>query len=374
MLANCWDRFARSICLGAACLVLMTTIAQARAEPEKKPQGYLTKAPTGEGFHFFHHDWELACDNTRTCRAAGYHKESEELKVSVLLTRAAGPDTTVAGELKIGHYSDDPVTKALPEQFSLTMLINGHPLGPVGLKHLHGSLSKPQASALVDALTRKSRIEFVYGDHRWQLSDQGGAAILLRMDEFQGRLKTPGALLSKGTRSELSVRLAKQAPKVVARPLPEPRQGDELFVPKHKAMLIGALRATTNADDCPMIFDFESGIASPTVTAVRLTNSKMLLSALCWRAAYNEGMGYWVTEATPPFKPRLITALAMEGGEMELASYLKGRGPGDCSSSEEWIWNGKKFIHTHSTTTGMCRLIEPGGAWNLPVVITNVQR
>jgi hypothetical protein len=41
-----------------------------------------------QGFSFAHKDWELACDNTGTCRAAGYGATMGE--VSVLLTRNAG--------------------------------------------------------------------------------------------------------------------------------------------------------------------------------------------------------------------------------------------------------------------------------------------
>lgn len=33
---------------------------------------------------------------------------------------------------------------------------------------------------------------------------------------------------------------------------------------------------------------------------------------------------------------------------------------------EEWKWDGKGFVLAHATSTGMCRLIEPGGAWDLP--------
>nr|WP_249420927.1 DUF1176 domain-containing protein [Escherichia marmotae] len=47
------------------------------------------------GFSFAHKDWEVACDNTGTCRAAGYSDHA----VSVLLTRAAGPDTSVYVEV-----------------------------------------------------------------------------------------------------------------------------------------------------------------------------------------------------------------------------------------------------------------------------------
>ncbi|MFN7751806.1 MAG: DUF1176 domain-containing protein, partial [Pseudomonadota bacterium] len=44
-------------------------------------------APPTEGFHFSHKDWEVACDNTGTCRAAGYHEDSSEARVSALVTR-----------------------------------------------------------------------------------------------------------------------------------------------------------------------------------------------------------------------------------------------------------------------------------------------
>ncbi len=34
--------------------------------------GSTVMAANPRGLAFTHHDWELACDNTRTCRAAGY--------------------------------------------------------------------------------------------------------------------------------------------------------------------------------------------------------------------------------------------------------------------------------------------------------------
>ena len=53
-----------------------------------------------KGISFSHEDWELACDNTGTCRAAGYHTDgnSFERMVSVLLTRKAGTNTPVKAE------------------------------------------------------------------------------------------------------------------------------------------------------------------------------------------------------------------------------------------------------------------------------------
>jgi hypothetical protein len=67
---------------------------------------------------------------------------------------------------------------------------------------LLGELNPAQTKALLAALTRKSSIEFVRKGSTWALSDTGAAAVLLKMDEFQGRLGTPGALIRPGTQPE----------------------------------------------------------------------------------------------------------------------------------------------------------------------------
>ena len=63
-------------------------------------------SPTA-GLSFSHNDWEIACDNTRTCRAAGYHSEEAQLTVSVLLTRQAGPRQVIIGELMLGNFGNE---------------------------------------------------------------------------------------------------------------------------------------------------------------------------------------------------------------------------------------------------------------------------
>ncbi|MGM8888747.1 DUF1176 domain-containing protein, partial [Psychrobacter sp. 1U2] len=46
-----------------------------------------------------HQDWQVACDNTRTCRLAGYQAENSELPISILLMRRAGSDANVMGKV-----------------------------------------------------------------------------------------------------------------------------------------------------------------------------------------------------------------------------------------------------------------------------------
>ncbi len=51
----------------------------------------------------------------------------------------------------------------------------------------------------------------------------------------------------------------------------------------------------------------------------------------------------------------------------------KGRGLGDCWQLDSWTWDGEEFNHTDSRSTGMCRLIAPGGPWSLPTIVTDVR-
>lgn len=332
-------------------------------------------APTA-GLSFSHNDWELACDNTRTCRAAGYQgSDGEEMAVSVLLTRKAGPGQPVTGQLMIGQYGDnDPVSK-LPKTFKLAMRVNGKPVGQLALtqENLVADLSAPQVAALLASLSRASTIEWSIGDNRWQLSDKGASAVLLKMDEFQGRLGTQGALIKKGPRGEDSVLPPVPAPVLLAPALAKSLPSDAQFAKKHAKALRKALIASVKNENCPKLTEPEAGEGEAGLSVTRLSDSKLLVSTPCWMAAYNFGSGYWIIDNAPPFHPVLVTDSGSDYGDGTISASQKGRGLGDCWSSDAWTWDGKDFIHTESATTGMCRLLAPGGGWSLPTLVTDVR-
>ena len=74
---------------------------------------------------FDHEDWQLVCDNTRTCRVAGYQSDDAGMPVSVLFTRKAGAGTAVAGRVALGDGWEDSVLDALPAQFRVALWIDG---------------------------------------------------------------------------------------------------------------------------------------------------------------------------------------------------------------------------------------------------------
>ncbi|MGZ8984685.1 MAG: DUF1176 domain-containing protein [Methylotenera sp.] len=327
------------------------------------------------GLSFSHNDWELVCDNTRTCRAAGYQNEQgeqEERPVSVLLTRNAGPRQPVTGELMI--TIDNEPGKLAPPELKLSMLINERDIGQVTV-HTDTAIAKlsaTQVTALLAALSRNSNIEWVAGEDRWHLSDKGATAMLLKMDELQGRVGTKGALVNKGTRGEEAVLAPLPVPVVIAAPLAKPLPTDKQWATDKSKALLDAFHATITDivdDDCDLE-DTETGEAELSTT--RLTDAKLLVSTKCWSGAYNMGYGYWVVDDTPPYHPVLVTTSGSEYSEGSISAAHKGRGIGDCWSSDEWTWDGKQFVHTGSSSTGMCKLF-PGGAWSLPSIKTDVR-
>ncbi len=77
--------------------------------------------------------------------------------------------------------------------------------------------------------------------------------------------------------------------------------------------------------------------------------------------------------AAPPFAPVLVTTSGTDADEPSVMASHKGRGAGDCRSHDAWTWNGAAFIHTSSATTGMCRMVAAGGAWELPRIVSEVR-
>lgn len=340
----------------AASLVLLAALPAQTAEPEPVT--------------FQHQDWELACDNTRTCRAAGYQDEGESPPVSVLLTRKAGAGTTTTGQVTLGDDWEESVLSGLPERFTLHLSIDGRAQGGIPMRRddAVADLKPAQTTALLKALLHHTRIEFSAGEVTWTLSDRGATAVLLKMDEAQGRIATPGALVRRGARAESGVLPPLPVPKISAAALHPPLPADERFLDRHGEALRKALEQSTGEEDC---VDLHEGDDPQPLEIVRLTKTKLLVSTRCWLAAYNAGGGYWIIEDRPPFRPVLVTADANVFDAGTLAAEHKSRGLGDCWSSTSWTWNGTSFVRSGEQSTGQCRGF-PGGAWSLPTFVSEL--
>ncbi|KAI1691603.1 homoserine dehydrogenase domain-containing protein [Ditylenchus destructor] len=209
----------------------------------------------------------------------------------MLITRRAGPGTPLEIDLQTGGQEE--------------------PKGSVRFKVGKATLSglKDSAFSLDEAQIRTVLPELLKGDdasltdnggHKWVLSLAGLNAVLLKMDEVQGRVGTPGALVRRGNKPESSVLPPVQAPVVNAVLPTKARPGDDALA----ARIFPSLKSDPSADDCNNHDEFNA----KSLTVSRLTERKVLLSFGCGMGAYNYTSVLWIANDKPPYAPVAIEA------------------------------------------------------------------
>ncbi len=317
---------------------------------------------------FSHLDWDLVCDNTRTCRAVGYNAaDGGGQPASLLLTRAAGPDQQVAAEFRTERLDDMPDR---PDGAPLTMTIAGRPAGTLVARRDRpaGALSRSQIGALLPALLAPlpdgvGVLALSGPDGTWRVSGAGATAVLLKMDDVQGRIGTPGALVRKGSKAETAVPPAPPVPVVAARPLPA-----SFALPATRLSALAAvLRKTPAGQDCEGL----DPAAPLELTARRPGGGKMLVTALCHAGSRERVYALWIVNAAPPHAPVLVADDITDFSADKVRSLHAMH---ECAHGQERSWTGSAFVLTRAYTSGQCagRLF-PYGAWQLPTFVTDVR-
>ena len=320
-----------------------------------------------QGFFKNYQDWDLICDNLGTCRMAGYQEEGDD-PVSILFTRAAGENAAVEGKLTISPFGEADRDVQVGQDTEIWL--NGKSLGTV--KHISDEnpdkLTEAQTKALLSGLKKESEIRLTYGKTTLKVSDKGAAAAMLKMDEFQQRLNTPSALIRKGQEKH-AVLAPQPAPKIEVvsvnnRKTTELKRGEKQY-----DNVLALLRKANSCDD--------EDITSQDITLYPLTQNKVLAEALCVRGAY-QGTNYYAVLDNKLSKVEQVLAEQYNRAEYDekqgyafVRGTYKGRGVGDCWSSQDAVWNGKIFIRTSEWTTGSCKGF-PGGAWQLPTFVSDI--
>ena len=313
-------------------------------------------------------DWDLVCDNTGTCRMAGYQEKGDD-PVSILFTRAAGENAAVEGKFTILPFGE--ADRDVQVGQDIEIWLNGKSLGKV--KHISDDapdkLTEEQTKALLSGLKKESEIRLTYGKTTLKVSDKGAAAAMLKMDEFQQRLNTPSALIRQGQEKH-AVLAPKVEPKIDAvsvnnRKTIELKRGEKQF--NHVLALLRKAH-----DGC-----VDEDLESQDITIYPLTQNKVLAEALCARAAYQYTNYYAVLDDKLSKVEQVLADQYNEAGYDEKQGYAfvrgiyKGRVIGDCWNSEDAVWNGKIFIRTSEWTTGSCKGFT-GGAWQLPIFVSDI--
>lgn len=334
----------------------------------------LAHAQPLQGISFSHNDWEIVCSNTGTCRAAGYQERDGQEAVSLLLTRKAGAKQAVSGQVTISDFGEEYQPSTLK---NIRLYIDGKDHGLV-----KGDFAQQTTQYLnqtqVDSILKKSRenVQIIFKNqyHLWQVSSDGMTAVLLKMDDFQKRVGTVGALVKKGNHDEAKVLTAQ--PKIVVKQVKTPSQpiaqlqSDQPEYAKMLARLMSAISADAGGDCSDDYWKDDPR----TIHLYRLNDQQQVATMLCWRGAYNQGEGVWLLDNRPGVKQtQFITDQATDFDAGEIFGTQKGRGPADCIATYQWIWDGQKFVQTLDRWSGKCRGIAIGGAWELDLIEAVVQ-
>ena len=336
-----------------------------------------------QGFYQNYQDWDIACDNTGTCRLAGYQANETEPPVSILFTRQAGANAAVIGEVSLPPFNDDEAQLASIATRN-ELVLNGKSLGKLAFnKKGQGKLSSAQTSALLEALKKESKISIRSGKYEWHLSDQGAAAAMLKADEFQGRLNTPSALIRKGNSNQA---VLNPQPEPVIHAVAVPQKASYMLeqdTPRHSAvmkLLSESNRVSENDDKyCPALHNKEQMHCNRSLSIYPLNKQQVLVEAICIGGAYQTS-GYYAIADKELTKIEQVLPPMVYGGHggfdektATLSGSFKGRGIGDCWTSNTAVWDGKSFVRSGEHTTGSCKGFT-GGAWWLPIFDARVER
>lgn len=290
-------------------------------------------------------DWRAVCDNVNDCVAFGSASEGTGW---VRVASAPGPDGKRTVSVGFWPSSGDGLTGPI----TLTLDGRRHVAAPVGGDHEPVGVAEiPGDSAVVvaSAMAAGQTLTLAGGGETVPMSLSGASAAMLWIDERQGRLDTPTALVRKGARPASSVPGPAPAPQVVAAPpIAQTGFGDtgQTLPPALEAMAaVKACRAETGA----------SGMSKEVMSA-RLDASTELWAVPCFAGAYNIGHDWYLT-GPGGRNPRAVQ-LASADGEIgsgtvnggydpttrTLTAFSKGRGIGDCGVASTWTWTGGGFV------------------------------
>ena len=300
--------------------------------------------------------WLVACDNTRNCVARGF---DEVTQAQLDLTRPAGsaaPTLTLSAANPIDpstlRLDGTPLTLAAPAwSKDATALSTSDPAAidafVAAVRDAHAITLDPEPSKADDA-PRSIPLD-------------GLLAALLLVDAVQGRPGTPTALVA--AKAPAAPPAAPPVPRAPVWTKPPPLTGAQAASLSRQARELHS----PAFDPCE-VHDL------PTVYA--LDASQALAIRPCYMAAYQ---GSSVVAVLPrdggPGKPvKLILPGAPDGAtdgpdmvdpEFDpatgtLTTVSKGRGMGDCGSSETWVWSGGAFRLKSLSYQDQCGGTEPG--------------
>lgn len=306
------------------------------------------EAPVPREAHVFA-DWVVACDNGRRCQAVAVQPDDAQTGNNVItIERGAEPDAPLA--LRLTQVEGRPAR----------LVASGEAL-PARLIEADGDFT-------VELQDRAAFFERLYADEI-EMQDASNAVIgrislrglrhaMLYMDEAQGRLHTPTALVRAGRRT-----YTPPAPAPAVRIAPATEEA---------ALTIAAARIARLRRESGCAIGDVGGPDEAETAA--LGGGRTLILLACGTGAYNlSSVPFIATRAgrdvriePAPFDipleayeeqegRRMLVNAGWSAETMTISDFSKGRGLGDCGSRSTYGWDGERFRLVHREEMPECR-------------------
>ncbi len=301
---------------------------------------------------FVFKDWAVTCDNTRACEAIGFQAEaSGSAPVELWLSRDAGPRTPVRARVTALVHDRGAASSFRIRAGKLEVT-----------QPTTENLADAAAAKLVPAMLEAGSAEVQFGPERFTLSLAGLKAALLKMDDLQSRIGTPGALVRKGTQPESAV--------------PPPIEADRPQIAirfQNKSTDDRLLHAIlpTLASTCAVPLGDE--VDSADVSIHRVSESRVIVLRECRRHALQSTYAAWLADDKPPYAARRLSFPLIAGGSADEAIALQLDGVlmrslvrlhdgNDCGSDAWWTWTAREeFELDNGHDSPLCRGMPEGG-------------
>ncbi|WP_313739407.1 DUF1176 domain-containing protein [Pseudomonas sp.] len=305
-------------------------------------------------------DWNVTCDNLRTCTALSTHAASAEadaLSFPLRIVREAGPD----GALRVSVFSynaihGDPLIDAKP----VSMPLQPHQGSADDVSQVPELRSATGGDALtfVKALRNAHALAFDTPDGPTSASLNGMRAALLLIDDVQGRVGTVTALANPGDAPAGSVPAAPASLVIPAWSAPAP-------LDKAQAeQVLKAAMAATRADWQQDLVDGDE--PNGEVHALNAREALLIVRTGC--GAYNCAYSLYLAPLAHPEQahaapfervanlPDLAPngSVAFDPATGELTSLALATGMGGCGVAARWRYDGARFVLSRAAQMSAC--------------------
>lgn len=319
------------------------------------PALVLAATPEPKGFR----DWMAGCDNLKSCTALSVPSDGIDTIAYLRLERPAGPEGAAKLILRLsGEWPKPPLFVELKLD-GVAFPAGGKPMPVSAGSDLATVTFQPaEIAAFIDAARKATKLSIAAPGVKAEVSLSGAVAALLWIDEQQGRLNTPSALIRKGS--------AGSAPAAPALPVITARPSSGSLSEKEAKALATALRkqiAQRDPDQCE-----DGEMTTKLDTAWRLDGRRSLVSLTCSLGAYNAANTFWIVENgavagarpvefpwTEDSEKNALTNGVFDPKTGRIDYFAKGRGVGDCGALGGYAWTGTGFALTAFSMMGECR-------------------